>query len=410
MSSICQEFLANPTINPRTRRRITPTGKVYQALVQECGSGQSASYPVNNLLASYAPMPPPPTPPPTPPLPVNYQQGNYQQYYQSYYQQPTYQPSYQQPAYQPSYQQRNYQQEAYQQENYQLTSSQPNINSDVSREIQYCGRNIPRRADEDRYIVEEENGIFLCGVFDGHGMPLKKEYENQDISASVIRHTVTYLERTFYRWFFDAIANIDVEDSEAFTDTMVTMFRQLDKYLYDNNYEAGSTASLVAITPYTIYQINLGDSRSIVMTDDDMSVSTDDKPVDERERITSLGGVVNRQGYIINDDGSWIAVSRTFGDFQFKRDSNGDYTPDGLVLVMPTIISTLRTPQVMVIVGSDGLFDVVTDMDDFIYRMYNSSNPDPCQEVINIVAGEEDDSEFRGTDDVTFVVAWTAGL
>jgi hypothetical protein len=41
-TQVCQEFRANPTVNPRTRRRITIGGAVHAALQRECGSPRQA--------------------------------------------------------------------------------------------------------------------------------------------------------------------------------------------------------------------------------------------------------------------------------------------------------------------------------------------------------------------------------
>ena len=56
MSDVCDAFLSNPSINPRTGRKIGPTGDPYKKLVRECGSPtgqpiQRSPFPIQRQLS-----------------------------------------------------------------------------------------------------------------------------------------------------------------------------------------------------------------------------------------------------------------------------------------------------------------------------------------------------------------------
>ena len=80
---------------------------------------------------------------------------------------------------------------------------------------------------------------------------------------------------------------------------------------------AGCTANVVVMTKGLICCANIGDSRSVLCRSGiAVELSRDHKPTDEREtdRIKKAGGSVIR-GRVCGG----VAVSRSFGDFNFKQ-------------------------------------------------------------------------------------------
>lgn len=79
---------------------------------------------------------------------------------------------------------------------------------------------------------------------------------------------------------------------------------------------------------------------------------------DERERVKRAGGMV-----INNRVNGLLAISRAFGDTQFKpeKDDTSTRTPEGLVISTPEVYSELITPKTeFAIMATDGLWDVMT--------------------------------------------------
>lgn len=80
--------------------------------------------------------------------------------------------------------------------------------------------------------------------------------------------------------------------------------------------DTGTTANVVLITPSHIYCSNSGDSRGVLMRDGKaIELSFDHKPQnpDETRRI-------NNAKHCVEDDrvDGNLALSRAFGDFQYK--------------------------------------------------------------------------------------------
>lgn len=79
---------------------------------------------------------------------------------------------------------------------------------------------------------------------------------------------------------------------------------------------------------------------------------------DERERVKRAGGMV-----INNRVNGLLAISRAFGDTQFKpeKDDTSTRAPEGLVISTPEVYSELITPKTeFAIMATDGLWDVMT--------------------------------------------------
>jgi serine/threonine protein phosphatase PrpC len=122
---------------------------------------------------------------------------------------------------------------------------------------------------------------------------------------------------------------------------------------------SGCTSVTVMITPTHIVCANAGDSRSVLGVGDGVfAMSEDHKPSDEKERqrIENAGGHV--QWKRVNGD---LAVSRAFGDFQYKN--RDDLPPqDQKVSCCPDITIQERAPSDdVLILACDGLWDVMTN-------------------------------------------------
>ncbi|KAK6753093.1 hypothetical protein RB195_012600 [Necator americanus] len=121
---------------------------------------------------------------------------------------------------------------------------------------------------------------------------------------------------------------------------------------------SGSTAVCAMITPTHIIIANLGDSRAVVSRKDEGSFGTEDhKPYHdkERERIVGAGGSVMIQRI----NGS-LAVSRAFGDFEYK---NVPGLEPNKQLVSPEpdvyVLERQKDKDEFLVVACDGVYDVM---------------------------------------------------
>ena len=208
---------------------------------------------------------------------------------------------------------------------------------------------------EDAHIAmdmpSKPNHTFVA-VFDGHGGA------GAALFAGVT--LVTTLEQTSeWKEYLDGGA----ADPHLLGKAMAEAFLQLDTLLRtrqaaDSVDSSGCTSVTAMITPTHIVCANAGDSRCVLGTNGmAKALSEDHKPTDEQEknRIEAAGGRV--QWKRVDGD---LAVSRAFGDFQYK--SRFDLGPkDQKVTCYPDIAIHERTPEdEMLVLACDGLWDVVS--------------------------------------------------
>ena len=123
--------------------------------------------------------------------------------------------------------------------------------------------------------------------------------------------------------------------------------------------KSGCTAVCAIVTPTHIIIGNLGDSRAVVAGKKQIFGTEDHKPYleKERKRIEDAGGSVMIQRI----NGS-LAVSRAFGDYEYKDDPR---LPADQQLVSPEPDVYIRERNVendqFMVVACDGIYDVMTN-------------------------------------------------
>ena len=195
----------------------------------------------------------------------------------------------------------------------------------------------------------------LVGVFDGHGGAGASAWASEHIQGAVEatkswrdyveggKSSKQLLSNALRESFLnaDAALRIHQESGGAGADT------------------SGCTALCCMITPTMIVCANAGDSRSIIVTDGKMKeMSFDHKPYNqlERTRIEKAGGSVEFKRV----DGD-LAVSRAFGDFQYK--TSPELPPEEQkVSPEPEIIIHDRSDaDEFLLLACDGLWDVMSN-------------------------------------------------
>ena len=227
---------------------------------------------------------------------------------------------------------------------------------------------------EDRHIVAKlelpgKGMIDLVGVFDGHA--------GHKVAEELIKIFPEMLANKM-----DKLSNIHapLAVSEALNNT----FLAVDYKLYQGSgFTSGSTA-VVALWPHDdnyLYIGNLGDSRAIVWSGNQLIVETKDhKPQYEIERIKASGGFIEN-GRV----GGIMAVSRSFGDFSKDLKLLGcRYMGTKAPLsAQPDIYRVdLRDypNKVQMVLASDGLWDVFSTKE--VMKFFNTHD-DGCADIIS---------------------------
>lgn len=159
---------------------------------------------------------------------------------------------------------------------------------------------------------------------------------------------------------------LPVRDSlQGIQDGLKRGFLRHDKNMQTNfdvlRDRSGSTCTSVLLSPTHIFFANLGDSRVVLSRSGKVAFGTKDhKPTDpeERDRIRGAGGAV------INGrvDGG-LAVSRAFGDFEYKMRSDlGAVKQKVTAEPDTTVLRRMPGKDEFLILACDGIWDVMSNI------------------------------------------------
>jgi hypothetical protein len=158
----------------------------------------------------------------------------------------------------------------------------PQYSAISSQEVRNgCVTSYVGRSGEDRYVTALLNGqIQLLAVFDGHG------------GNSV----ANYLRDNLPNKFAQALANVNFNDENAVSRAITNACIELDREMYNQKLQAGSTAIIALYSNNLLYLVNIGDSRAVVFNPQGQVLleTRDFKPNEEEERIRAAGGNVIR--------------------------------------------------------------------------------------------------------------------
>ena len=206
-------------------------------------------------------------------------------------------------------------------------------------------------------IIEKENHkISLFAIFDGHGGKLVSDYLYNNYEKTLI----SILEKNNY--------NIENSIKES--------FKEIDNNLEKkpNTKTIGSTATIILIDNNILYCANVGDSESYYISKDKIIKLTNlhnCKNKNEVERVKNSKGLIfgNRVFGMLN-------LTRSIGDFDFKIYG---------VINEPFIykVNLIENYSKYVILGSDGVWDVINDSDLIqIEKKYGSLCKNFCNKIV----------------------------
>jgi serine/threonine protein phosphatase PrpC len=305
---------------------------------------------------------------------------------------------------------------------------------------------------EDTYQIMHfdlagKKGTFY-GVFDGHG--------GKDVS-----HQLVDIKGGLFPFLIEAIkkesgvgngsGNGGVK-KEVIVETIRKAFLEYDHKMYLDKFKAGSTAAVILHYDDFLYTINVGDSRSMIFTEDDKisQMTQDHKPwlSFERNRIYRAGHYVNPfkiyrvktaktkydNGDIYHNPatgvseiylfGKWdsitkgqyhqieflnkdvdthrvcnsLALSRALGDFYLKLDKDGKYMGEAAAVSPEPDIQVIdlrphKGKKLFLLIGSDGYWDVSKITDNFRKQLKTDPNPaELCKNLVKnaLVKGSQD--------------------
>ena len=163
---------------------------------------------------------------------------------------------------------------------------------------------------------------------------------------------------------------------------------------------AGSTGTVLFLNGLSEPEIGrigwVGDSRAVGIEKNGTVIEltqdhTPDRP-DETERVRKAGGTVNRKGRLNNS----LAVSRGFGDRPHKNPLTGVPTEktyavqmSSALLACPDVVEFDRKEMAIVLIASDGVWDVVSNEEAMTFLLRETSK---CN-VAAALQGEVKDGE-----------------
>jgi protein phosphatase 2C family protein 2/3 len=198
------------------------------------------------------------------------------------------------------------------------------------------------------FIFEDLPTAFFA-VYDGHGG----------------NHCSNYLKEVLHEKLRENILQCPGRLSDVLNslkNCIISTFSEVDQLFFHQfpnvSRTSGSAAIICLVFGDRILTVNLGDSRAVLCRKGlAIDLSVDHKPTskEEHERIVNCGGSV-----MLGRIDSKLAVSRAFGDFEYKGRPQGN-----LVEIRPDLTQIFMDPgqDEFLIIGCDGLFEAYSSQD-----------------------------------------------
>ena len=230
-------------------------------------------------------------------------------------------------------------------------------------------RNLPYRAymeDKGKSVLNYNNDkdkLLFC-LFDGHG--------GDEVS--------TYLQKNFFKMMKKYLNEKEQNEEINFEQ----LFKEIDEEFKGcKYYKIGSTATIIYITKELIdgkmdetqkvlYCINIGDTKCILtQTTGSRKLSYDDLLTDKSEynRIIEKGGYI-KNGRVCGQ----LMISRAFGDWEIKT--------YGLICTPHVTKLSINKDCKYVIVATDGIWDVLDDLDVYKLSLSTENSKNLCDDII----------------------------
>jgi serine/threonine protein phosphatase PrpC len=262
-----------------------------------------------------------------------------------------------------------------------------------------------QRSHEDTYQIKMLGPFRYFAIFDGHGSR----------NGLTNNHVAVYARNHLHEALVQAFQNINFNDELEVKYAIINVFANFDAQMFEEKNKHGTTCTIVLIDDVNdkIYQINLGDSRSILFTNSNIiSETSDHSPIDVEEynyllsngklvsqlRIDETNRILNADGYVDQNrvDGS-LAVSRAFGDFKFKSYHGHEYHPyNNKVSTFPDIIVTPKRLAKHFLLTSDAPFEANHYNNESLVSLANNASGNVAYDMVQKIRPDT-------TDDITII-------
>ena len=257
-----------------------------------------------------------------------------------------------------------------------------------------------RIAMEDAHILREiphVPGGLIVGVFDGHNGAECSEFIAKKIENAVLtENSFPIAQQHMHEIVMKAdISYLDAGGEAGSTGVFALLYPKLES---DGSDKTSSESE------YKMEVVNVGDSRALMWkskTNSCVSITTDHKPntPSERHRIEASGGHVS-VGRVNGD----LAVSRAFGDFQFKNNKELPMESQAVTTVPDMFVHDFEEGDIL-IVACDGVFESNFSNEEvsaFVADTLDESG-DPSWTACRVV----DEAFHRGSkDNISCTIVW----
>ncbi|QPG73001.1 hypothetical protein FOA43_000305 [Brettanomyces nanus] len=219
----------------------------------------------------------------------------------------------------------------------------------------------------------------IYGVFDGHGGSNTSRYMAERLPSVLTRGLKGEIQKLSDEQKWKLIRGEDVLELINFPKVMKDAYMRLDSmYYHAPNNDSGSTGVVALIFQGYFIVANAGDSRCVLSTSGAAkNMSLDHKP----KHLGELMRIHNDGGYVAaNRVNSILALSRAFGDYNFKMHNSKNHGKFALVrskqkvkLTPPEEYQVTAEPDVFIrkittqdeflIVACDGVWDCYRPQD-----------------------------------------------
>ncbi|CAF0714258.1 unnamed protein product [Brachionus calyciflorus] len=222
-----------------------------------------------------------------------------------------------------------------------------------------------------RNEMEDSNCVFksqsdqdewsFYAVFDGHGGSFSSKMSSEYLWGQIYQEMLENSSRN--RNDSKNSFRLNSLSPEEIINSVKNGFYTFDRKLLERvkslNYEdkSGTTVIAALITINYIYLINCGDSRGILVRDNQIEINTfDHKPTQlkERQRIQNAGGLV-----ALNRVNGGLATSRGLGDFDYKNIPNLDQNKQFVTCEPDVYVSKRSLNDRYLVLACDGIWDVL---------------------------------------------------
>ena len=281
------------------------------------------------------------------------------------------------------------------------------------------------KINQDSYLIKEnifKQNFNIYGVFDGHGdnghliSKYISEYMN-DYFTNKLNYYLT--EEDKQNLFTEDIINIFIKNhSQILKNTSSKIDEEIITSINCDLSQSGSTSVMLFLLNDKLICSNIGDSQCYIFncSSEDLwtfeALSTPHLASDEKEqkRILENGGEIHpyydQDGIFEGPDRIYaknkvypgLVMSRTFGDLEAKK--------IGVISEPDIIIKKIENNAKYIVLGSDGLWDVVKPYDviRIVRPFYNKGDIEGACQTLMKKANQQWDKDNEERDDITFIV------